>query len=114
MTDEAYWDGLSTRSLARFFLLASLNDGPKHGYELKRSIAENCDGCCDPTDAMIYPTLKELLSGGYLECVEESTGGRTRKVCILTPKGEDALAAGARTWQKVLPSLERTVQQIIG
>ena len=62
MTDEAYWDGLSTRSLARFFLLASLNEGPKHGYEIKRSIAENCAGCCDPTDAMIYPTPSRNFS----------------------------------------------------
>ena len=114
LTDETYWDGLSTRALARFFLLSSLNEGPKHGYELKRSISECCDGCCDPTDAMIYPALKELVAGGYVECVEQATGGRTRKVCNLTPRGEEALAAGARTWQKILPSLERTVQQIIG
>jgi DNA-binding PadR family transcriptional regulator len=63
---------------------------------------------------MIYPTLKDLVAGGYVECIEESTGGRVRKVCHLTPRGEEALAAGARTWQKLLPSLERTVQQIIG
>ncbi len=109
MTDEEYWDGLSTRALARFFLLSSLNDGPKHGYELKKSIAECCDGCCDPTDAMIYPTLKELVAGGYVACEPESVGGRTRKVCELTPRGREALAAAARVWAKLLPALARTI-----
>ena len=109
MTDEGYWDGLSTRALARFFLLSSLNDGPKHGYELKKSIAECCDGCCDPTDAMIYPTLKELVAGGYVACEPELVGGRTRKVCELTPRGREALAAAARVWGKLLPALTRTV-----
>ena len=109
MTDEEYWDGLSARAVARFFLLSSLNEGPKHGYELKKSIAECCDGCCDPTDAMIYPTLKELVAGGYVACEPQSVGGRTRKVCELTPMGMDALAAAARAWGRLLPALARTV-----
>jgi DNA-binding PadR family transcriptional regulator len=109
LTDEEYWDGLSTRSLARFFLLSSLNESPKHGYELKKSIAEYCDGCCGPTDAMIYPTLKELVTGGYVACKPESVGGRTRNVCELTPRGREALAAAARVWGRLLPALTRTV-----
>ena len=105
LTEEAYWDLLSTRALARFFLLASLYEGPKHGYLLRKSIAECCDGCCEPTDAMIYPAIKELVAGGYVECRTETVGGRQRNVCCLTARGEDAYAAAARTWGRLLPAV---------
>ena len=109
LTDDAYWDLLSTRALARFFLLAALYERPRHGYELRKAIAAGCDGCCDPTDAMIYPTIKELMAGGYIECESESVGGRSRKVCSLTPKGVEAYGTAARVWAALLPHVERTV-----
>ena len=114
MVSEEYWENLIKKSASRYFLLGMLFRKPMHGYEIAKTIEDCCEGWCKPTDGMIYPTLKETLPGGYLECVEESPGGRTRKICLLTPRGEEALAAGARTWQKILPSLERTVQKIIG
>ena len=109
LTDEAYWDLLSTRALARFFLLASLYEKPRHGYELRKAIAACCDGCCDPTDAMIYPTIKELMAGGYIDCNPESVGGRSRKVCSLTPRGVEAYRTAARVWATLLPHIQRTV-----
>jgi DNA-binding PadR family transcriptional regulator len=104
-TEKGYWERLISRSVARFFLLAALHRSPMHGYELGRAISKTCGGCCSPTDAMIYPALKDLLEGGYVECQEESQGARQRKVCTLTAKGEEAYRAAGQAWGRVLPYL---------
>jgi len=103
-TDEEYWDRLGRKSVLRFFLLAALHERPMHGYGIAGSVA----GCCEggrPTDAMIYPALKELQEGGYVACEVEPVGGRQRKVCRLTGRGEQAYAAAAKAWLKFLPHL---------
>lgn len=109
MDTRAYWDGLIARSASRFFLLASLAQRPMHGYELARAIAEACDNCCEPSDAMIYPTIRELTLGGYIVCREERQGARTRKVCELTERGWNAYRAAAEAWGHVLPYLSQAV-----
>jgi DNA-binding PadR family transcriptional regulator len=108
LTGEKYWDMLNRKSVSRFFLLASLSERPQHGYELRRSIGQCCPGA-EPTDAMIYPTLKILLEGGYIDCDIDSSGTHDRKVCSLTPKGEAAYAAAARAWARMLPWLQQCV-----
>ena len=108
LTDEKYWDMLNRKSVSRFFLLAALSEKPQHGYELRRSIGQCCPGA-EPTDAMIYPTLKTLLEGGYIACDVETGGTRDRKVCSLTPKGEEAYRAAAGAWAKMLPWLQQCV-----
>ena len=111
MQDEAYWENLVKRSLCRFLLLSELAKGPVHGYGLNRAIQEACQGCCQPTEAMVYSTMKELVAGGYLECRMESQGGRKRRVCWLTPAGEQAFQAAARVWEKMLPKVQQSVEQ---
>jgi PadR family transcriptional regulator PadR len=109
-TNSDYWEMLINRSVSRFFLLAALHRSPMHGYELARAISDACGGCCSPTDAMIYPALKDLLEGGYVECREESQGARQRKVCRLTPKGEEAYRAAGQAWGRVLPYLKEAAR----
>ena len=109
-----YWEMLINRSIARFLLLASLHRRPMHGYELARAISEACGGCCEPSDAMIYPALKDLLEGGYVECIIESQGARQRKVCRLTGRGEEAYRSAAGAWREVLPALGEAVEHALG
>ena len=104
-----YWEMLINRSVQRFFLLFALHERPTHGYELARTIRDACGGCCEPTDAMIYPALREMVDGGYVDCRDEVVSGRTRKVCRLTDKGEEAYRAGATAWQHMLGPLNRAV-----
>ncbi|MBM3941589.1 MAG: arsenite methyltransferase [SAR202 cluster bacterium] len=113
MRDEAYWENLVKRSLCRFLLLAQLNRGPVHGYGLNQAIKEACQGCCEPTEAMVYSTMKELVEGGYVECRTEERRGRQRRVCWLTPDGQEALRAAVRVWQKMLPKVQETVAQAL-
>jgi len=105
MNEPGYWQRLINRSLCRFFLLHALTQKPMHGYELGKSIAAACSGCCQPSDAMIYPTLRELREGGYIECHTESKGGRERKVYALTSKGLESYRVAAEAWDKAIPYL---------
>lgn len=105
MNDIGYWERLISRSMCRFFLFNALRQKPMHGYELGKFIASACPGCCQPTDAMIYPTLHELLESGYIKCHTESKGGRERKVYTLTHKGLESYTAAAEAWNKALPYL---------
>jgi DNA-binding PadR family transcriptional regulator len=111
LEDEGYWDNLIKKSVSRFFLLATLNRRPMNGYEIAKIIETECEGCCKPTDAMIYPTIKEMLDGGYIECTTETTGGRQRKVCHLTAKGVESYRTASRVWAKVMPFLQQPVQE---
>lgn len=112
-TDEGYWDQLGRKSVLRFFLLAALHEQPMHGYGIAGSVAKCCDGG-RPTDAMIYPALKELQEGGCLTCEVEPVAGRQRKVCRLTARGEQAYAAAAKAWLNFLPHLVVSINRAPG
>ena len=111
LEDPQYWDMLIGRSVSRFFLLRALYERPRHGYGIGKSVRDACGGCCDPSDAMIYPALRELLEGGYIDCREEREGGRVRKICTLTERGLAAYRAAAAEWRKVLPHLAEAAEQ---
>lgn len=110
LVSEEYWENLIKRSASRYFLLDMLSHKPMHGYEIAKSIEDCCEGWCKPTDGMIYPTIKEMVAGGYIECVSEVIEGRQRKVCHLTPKGTEAHKSAARVWASVLPYLNESVK----
>ncbi len=113
LTDKGYWRLLASRGTGRFLVLAALYQRPRHGYELARAVTEACDGCCEPTDAMIYPTIRELLAGGYIVCRTESQGQRQRKVCELTDRGRQAYRVAAEVWSAVLPGLRNAVDEAL-
>lgn len=109
MTETAYWQTLNRKSLLRFFLFSALAQRPMHGYELADVVSVCCDGV-RPTDAMIYPTLKELEQNGYIVCETESNGERKRRVCALTEKGRLAFRSAAQAWTQALPQIESAVR----
>lgn len=110
LTDTGYWRLLASRGAGRFLVLAALHQKPRHGYELARAVTKACDGCCEPTDAMIYPTIRDLTEGGYIVCRTEVQGGRQRKVCELTDRGREAYRAAAEVWNAVLPALREATE----
>ncbi len=109
LTDKAYWRAFASRGLGRFLVLAALHERPRHGYEIARVVTQGCDGCCEPSDAMIYPTIRELTQGGYIVCRTEATGQRQRKVCELTDRGRRAYRAAAEVWNAVLPAVREAI-----
>lgn len=122
--DETYWDLLIKRSIARFFMLACLSQKPMHGYELRRWMKDAYPNCCEPSDAMIYPALRQLQEGDYVSCRRETKNGREQNICSLTEKGVAAFAVAAQAWAKAVPyileainlekeeAMERTPEEI--
>jgi len=90
-------------------MLQQLSQGPMHGYEIATRIALCCDA--RPTDAMIYPMLKELEVGGYVELETVVIGGRKRKNYSLSKLGGEAYRASAQAWTNVLPQIESAVKE---
>ena len=112
MTEKDYWRTLASRGVGRFLVLAALHERPRHGYDLAKAVTQGCDGCCEPSDAMIYPTIRELTEGGYIVCREETAeSGRQRKVCALTERGRAAYRAAAEVWATLLPGLRKAVRE---
>jgi DNA-binding PadR family transcriptional regulator len=105
-----YWDLSVRRAVSRLFVLSSLAERPMHGYELAQAVAEGSGNCCAPSDASIYPTIRDLSEGGYITCEAESQGARKRNVCTLTDRGHDALETAAEAWGDVLPHLARVIK----
>jgi DNA-binding PadR family transcriptional regulator len=110
METPDYWNGLISKGASRFLLLAALAERPRHGYELAQAIAAGCGDCCSPTDAMIYPAIRELSEAGLIACRDEVEGGRRRRVCTLTPAGREAFRVASESWSLALPALRRAVK----
>lgn len=109
LEDPEYWKTLINMGLSRFFILRTLHEKPTHGYALLEDLKVFTEGCCTPAYGTIYPILKELVEGEYAVVRQETEGGRQRKVYELTPRGELAYQQAVKTWQEVLPFIERAV-----
>ena len=103
-----YWETSILRGTGRLFMLAALADQPRHGYDIARRISQLCGDWCSPSDAMIYPAIRDLEAAGLIQC-KVAEGARKRRVCSLTPEGRVALRVGADAWARYLPALGRVV-----
>ncbi len=68
-----------------FAILGILTDGPLHGYELKRRLADSEHGFWTVSFGSLYPALRRLERQQF---VSISTAGTRRKVYHLTPEGK--------------------------
>lgn len=110
LENAEHWDLAVRRGVSKLFLLSALAERPMHGYELAQEIAVRSGECCAPSDAAIYPTLRELSEGGYITCEISSTGARQRNVCTLTASGQQVLATAAASWGRVMPHLQKVIE----
>jgi PadR family transcriptional regulator PadR len=79
-----------------YFVLASLLDGPLHGYAIIQRAAELSGGRVRLATGTLYTALDRLTAEGHVELVrEEIVNGRARRSYGLTPPGAGALRAEA-------------------
>ncbi len=91
---------------ARFFnkgelglaILALLDEGPKHGYELMKSLEERSHGLYRPSAGSIYPTLQQLLDQDLVSAKEQEGG---KKVYELTDRGKEEVKKRAETIEEI-------------
>ena len=75
-----------------YFVLASLLDGPLHGYAIIKRAAGLSGGRVTMATGTLYTALDRLAAEGYVRLVsEEIVNGRARRSYGLTEAGQDAL-----------------------
>ena len=97
----------SERPLAReqlkghldLLLLAILQAGPAHGYEIISALRDRSDGTFDLPEGTVYPALHRLEAAGRLTSAWSETGGRRRRTYQLTGDGVVALRAERGAWR---------------
>jgi PadR family transcriptional regulator, regulatory protein PadR len=97
---------------ASYFVLASLLDGPLHGYAIAGRAEELSRGDVRLTAGTLYGALERMTAQGLVQVdSEETVEGRLRRYYRLSDQGRDAvtseaerLAAAARVVQRRQPS----------
>ena len=79
-----------------YFALATLIDGPLHGYAIVRRAAELSDGAVRLSTGTLYALLERAINEGFVVAGEPYLEhGRQRRDYTLTQAGRGALAAEA-------------------
>jgi len=79
-----------------YFVLASLLDGPTHGYAIIQRTEQLSGGRIRLATGTLYTALDRLTAEGFVELVrEEIVNGRLRRCYGLTSLGAGALRAEA-------------------
>ena len=80
-----------------YFVLASLLEGPLHGYAIIKRAEQVSGGRVRLATGTLYTALDRLSAEGYVRLVsEETVAGRIRRSYGLTDSGSAALRAEAQ------------------
>jgi PadR family transcriptional regulator PadR len=90
-------------------LLATLADGPAHGYAVIESLRNRSGGAFDLPEGTIYPALHRLESQGLLRSSWSEDSGRRKRIYQLTPKGQQTLLKRQEEWKKFSRAINATV-----
>src|SRR5258708_16485226 len=87
-----------------YYVLASLLDGPLHGYAIIKRTGDLSGGRVRLATGTLYTALDRLAAEGYVRLVsEEIVNGRARRSYGLTDSGAAALRAGAVRMAEAAP-----------
>ncbi len=79
-------------------LLASLENGPRHGYAVKKALRTSSARFDLPTGT-IYPALRRLETAGLVNGIWSEVSGRRRRTYELTPAGHQRLTRDRASWR---------------
>ncbi len=107
MNDTAANDRVWKKGTAEFLVLAQLETGPSHGYEIALRIGQRSRGALSFNAASLYPVLyrlerRGLISGRWVE----KTGQRRRRHYQLTPAGRQKLEEQRRDWTSFIEAVQ--------
>ena len=92
----------------RLYLLALLNEGPRHGYEIIRALEERFNGLYSPSAGTVYPRLAKLEEEGLVQRTEE---GR-KATYQITDTGRSEVAARQFDLADLQQDLDHTVREL--
>jgi DNA-binding PadR family transcriptional regulator len=92
----------------RLYLLALLDEGPRHGYEVIRALEERFNGLYSPSAGTVYPRLAKLEEEGLVEHTEDG-----RKVTYrITDAGRGEVAARQLDLADLQQDLDHSVREL--
>ena len=96
---------------AELMVLAAIEDGPRHGYDIAREIDSRSSGVLRFHVASLYPMLYRMERRGWIDgkWIEKS-GQRRRRYYRLTAQGKKVLAEQRTNWQELLAALQRVAR----
>jgi DNA-binding PadR family transcriptional regulator len=92
----------------RLYLLALLNEGPRHGYEIIQTLEERFNGLYSPSAGTVYPRLAKLEEEGLVERTEDGRKGTYR----ITEAGRSEVAARELDVADLEQDLDHSVREI--
>jgi DNA-binding PadR family transcriptional regulator len=92
----------------RLYLLALLNEGPRHGYEIIQSLEERFNGLYSPSAGTVYPRLAKLEEEGLVERTEDGRKGTYR----ITEAGRREVAAREFDLADLQQDLDHSVREL--
>ena len=81
-------------------LLATLTDGPRHGYAIKEALRLGSGGRFDLPTGTVYPALHRLEEAGLIAGTWSGEDGRRRRTYRLTAAGSRRLVADRSNWNE--------------
>ena len=90
--------------------LASLRDGPRHGYAIIKELRGRSGGELDVLEGTLYPALHRLEHAGLVRSRWVTESGRRRRVYELTAKGRRGLRQQESEWRAFV----RTLDAVLG
>ena len=105
---DPIFEAAAKKGSAEVLILASLEDGQLHGYDIAREIARRSGGLLTFHVASLYPLLYKLedrnwISGRWVE----KAGQRRRRCYRLTAEGKKVLAAQRGRWSAFVQALTK-------
>ena len=101
-------ESAAKKGSAELLILAALEDGQLHGYDIAREIGRRSGGVLTFHVASLYPLLYKLedrawIAGRWVE----KPGQRRRRYYRLTAEGKKMLARQRNRWQAFVGALTR-------
>jgi PadR family transcriptional regulator, regulatory protein PadR len=87
-------------------VLATLRDGPAHGYAVIEELRLRSEGAFDLAEGTVYPVLHRLEAEGLLSSAWSTAAGRRRRVYRLTRRGRAGLATRRGEWERFAHAVE--------
>jgi DNA-binding PadR family transcriptional regulator len=92
----------------RLYLLALLNEGPRHGYEIIRALEERFNGLYSPSAGTVYPRLAKLEDEGLVERTDDGRKATYR----ITDAGRREVAAREFDLADLQQDLDHSVREL--
>ena len=101
-------EAAARKGSAELLILAALEDGQLHGYDIAREIGRRSDGLLTFHVASLYPLLYKLEDRKWIQGRwVEKAGQRRRRYYKLTPEGRKVLAQQRSRWQAFVGALTK-------